>query len=118
MPKIKVELPFSMRREGEAELLAFTSGVHEVDADVLKHWFVQACIKDGRAVLLGETALEAVPLPTEPLTEEQLRAISNRELTKMAQERGLTVPGKADKNQLVALLLEADPMQERAQGQE
>lgn len=105
MIKIQVQHPFTVRREGCAELLAFTVGVHEVDADVLKHWFVQACITDGRAVLLGTAPPAQQPGP--PLTEEQLRAMNNRELIKLAQARELIVPERASKDQLVELLLNA-----------
>lgn len=105
MTKIQVKHPFTVRLEGEASLLAFTQGEHELDEDVLQHWFVQACLRDGRAVLLAQSphAEEAKQEPE--LTETALLALPNIKLAKMAEERTLDVPPKANKATLVALLL-------------
>jgi hypothetical protein len=52
MPKIQVLQPFVLR-DGERRIV-FDVGTHDVTDAELSHWFVQACIADGRAVPLGE----------------------------------------------------------------
>lgn len=114
MTKIQVKHPFTVRLEGEASLLAFTQGEHEVDEDVLRHWFVQACLRDGRAVLLTEAPHAGDDTQEPELTEATLLALANLKLAKMAEDRKLEVPPKANKATLVALILGHTPSGEGA----
>lgn len=106
MHRIKVDLPFTVRlADGRAIHLA--KGVHELESDVLQHWFVQACLDGGRAVLLGSNATlhqeQEVEVPL--LREEQLMGMTNRQLATLAQERGINLPAGAAKRQMVECIL-------------
>lgn len=57
MPVITVVKPFGLRLGSGRDRRDFAIGEHVVSDEELAHWFVQACLKDGRAVL----AVESVP---------------------------------------------------------
>jgi hypothetical protein len=65
MPKINVTRPFSLKRTGSAEIRHFAVGAYEITEAELGHWFVQACIRDGYAVLAAEAPAE-VPADVVP----------------------------------------------------
>lgn len=56
MGKINVVQPFKVQFARGQEIREFALGEHELTADELQHWFVQGCIKEGRAVVLAEPA--------------------------------------------------------------
>lgn len=114
MPILQVKHPFTVRLEGEASLLAFTQGEYAVGEDVLRHWFVQACLRDGRAVQLTEVSHAEDDTQEPELTEAALLALPNIKLAKMAKDRKLEVPPKATKAALVALILGHTPSGEGA----
>lgn len=64
MPKIKVSKPF-VQRLGRGEKREFGVGEHEVSKRELAHWFMQGCIKEGRAHVVSEAE------PAEPGKVEQ-----------------------------------------------
>ena len=64
MTKITVLRPFGLRLTQHAPLREFTPGEHEIGEEELGHWFVQACLKSGKAVLTAEpSAPEPAPEP-------------------------------------------------------
>jgi hypothetical protein len=111
--------------------------VHQVSEDVLDHWFIRACIKENRVVVLAEEAgAPAAPQESkpeaasagegtapqeagscEPLTEDALKRLTNAELEKLLREikPDVSIPSGATKAQLIALVLELQPAQNAAQ---
>ena len=104
MPSITVNCPFSLRMGPGAPVREFNAGEHTLSDQELAHWFVQGCIKEGRALLLpgtgkgktdkgearekrpakkNEAGAEASARPGE-LTDAQVRAL--------AADMGLTDP--------------------------
>lgn len=64
MPTIKVDHPFSLRVSSGAELREFGKGQHTVSQAELEHWFIQGCLKEGRATLVPDAAIEPAPEQT------------------------------------------------------
>ena len=52
MPAIKVYSSFALRLGPGEAVREFGLGEHELSAEELAHWFIQGCIKEGRAVEL------------------------------------------------------------------
>jgi hypothetical protein len=59
MPKIKVVSPFALRLDNKTPRREFRVGDHEVNEAELSHWFIKACLADGRAVLLAPAPKQA-----------------------------------------------------------
>lgn len=118
MKKIKVISPIRLRVSSDAPVRAFAPGVHTVSEEELQHWFLQACIKEGRAVLMAEPEQGAADkAPPAPLTEAALKKKTNAELEKLLQEicpDGEVLSGMT-KAELIAAIL--DTPQEDAQGE-
>lgn len=58
MPIIKVIKPFGLRLGSDHPPLYFGVSENFLSDDEFNHWFTQACIKEGRAVLVPETVAE------------------------------------------------------------
>ncbi len=54
MPTIKVEHPFSLRSASDKPRREFGKGTHEISNVELNHWFIQACLEEGRASLVAD----------------------------------------------------------------
>jgi len=125
MPVIEVKKPFGLRLGSDRERRDFSIGEYSVSDEELDHWFVQACLKDGRAVLVrelvevepdaapdagaddGETD-EGAAEPGEERaapTREELMAMTVAQLKEMAALCGLTPASNATKAVLVDALL-------------
>ena len=108
MYTINVTKVFSLRVGPGVPKREFSKGEHTISEEERAHWFMAACIKDGRARLV-----EGVPAPGQP----DYAAMTVVELKAMAKERGLNdVPANANKAALVELLLAASAS--AAKGQE
>jgi hypothetical protein len=115
MPRIHVLQPFVLRI-GQTRVV-YDVGVHEISEADLGHWFVQACIKDGRAVPLvvdeGESLKEGAMSPDElkPGDEvivpgrEDYEALTVAQLSELAANIGVAIPPKAKKSEIIDLLL-------------
>lgn len=107
MPVIKVIKPFGLRQGGKAERKDFGIGEHFVNDEELAHWFVQACLKEGRAMLVAESGMEtaedAAGLATP--TREELTALTVARLKEMASLCGLPLASNATKAVIVDALL-------------
>lgn len=66
MPIIKVIKPFGLRLSSDKERQDFGVGEHFLSDEELRHWFVQACIKEGRAALVPEPVAEDDGDPAAP----------------------------------------------------
>lgn len=66
MPTIKVDHPFSLRVSSDAELREFDKGQHTVTTAELEHWFIQGCLKEGRATLVSDADIEPAPEQPQP----------------------------------------------------
>lgn len=106
MKKISVSSTFSVRFASGKKLRVFTPGMHELSEEELGNWFVQGCIREGRAAVLPDDADEA------GLSEDKLRSMTVSSLKKMAAEMGIEVQGSPKKDALVAMILEADQAEE------
>ncbi|WP_448875223.1 Rho termination factor N-terminal domain-containing protein [Desulfobulbus propionicus] len=106
MKKISVSSTFSVRFASGKKLRVFTPGVHELSEEELGNWFVQGCIREGRAAVLPDDADET------GLSEDKLRSMTVSSLKKMAAEMGIEVQGSPKKDALVAMILEADQAEE------
>lgn len=103
MPKLKVTTPFSLRPGTGQPLREFSVGVHDISDDDLQHWFVQGCIAEGRAVVMGAdygtgqdatvtvSATPARPVKAQEYTEAALKKLNNTQLAEMAQGLGITL---------------------------
>lgn len=109
MPTIHIIHPFSLRPATGAEERVFAAGQHTVTSEELGHWFMQGCLKEGRAVLVaepepdddaGDNTGELVS-PTRP----QLNALNRDTLDELALACGLNVPEGANKAAVIDLLL-------------
>jgi hypothetical protein len=107
MQKIKVLSPIRLRVRTGAPARDFTPGVHEVSEEEFGHWFMQACIKEGRAVLVTEES--ALPEKTAELDEADLKKLNNADLKAMLQELdpGVEIPENMTKANLVAAILKS-----------
>lgn len=121
MPTIEVLQPFGLRLDSSTPRRDFGHGVHEVSDAELDHWFMQACLKDKRAVLVEDKeATEAdqsgkpiATLITDPTViqetlndlQDTLGKMTNSDLVELMQERGVDVPKKYTKAELVALIV-------------
>jgi hypothetical protein len=76
MPKIIVTKPFRLASERVPARL-FAPGEHEISEAELGHWFVKACLREGRAVL--------APLPV-PMDEPPLEKVEEAEADEDAAE--------------------------------
>lgn len=106
MKKISVSSTFSVRFASGKKLRVFTPGVHELSEEEIGNWFVQGCIREGRAAVLPDDAGEP------GLSADKLRAMTVSSLRKMAAEMGIEVQGSPKKDALVAMILEADQAEE------
>ena len=106
MKKISVSSTFSVRFASGKKLRVFTPGMHELSEEELGNWFVQGCIREGRAAVLPDDADET------GLSEDKLRAMTVSSLKNMAAEMGIEVQGSPKKDALVAMILEADQAEE------
>ena len=68
MPVIVVNKPFGLRISSKAEQRIFGVGRHTVSDAELAHWFMQACLSDGRADLVAETDTDVAGAGDEPAT--------------------------------------------------
>ena len=106
MKKISVSSTFSVRFASGKKLRVFTPGVYELSEEELGNWFVQGCIREGRAAVLPDDADET------GLSADKLRSMTVSSLKKMAAEMGIEVQGSPKKDALVAMILEADLAEE------
>jgi len=60
--KIFVTSAFSVRLVTGEEPRVFARGAHELSEEEIDHWFVQACIQEGRARVLSDGPDDAVRL--------------------------------------------------------
>lgn len=58
MPAIKVDQPFSLRVNSKSQVREFGRGIHKISEAELGHWFMQGCLKEGRAALLADEPVE------------------------------------------------------------
>jgi len=73
MKTIKVVSPIRLRlRTGEAAR-EFAPGAHTLTEEEFGHWFMQACIKEGRAVVVAEKSPEVEKSPA-PVQENEADA--------------------------------------------
>ena len=106
MKKIKVDQPFSLRFDSESELREFGKGMHEISETELTHWFIQGCLKEGRAVLVIDA--EAEPEASGELvspTREELMKLKSLHLDYLCKACGITPQDEATKAVMVDLLL-------------
>lgn len=103
MPIIKVKKPFALRLQS-GEKIKFPIGTHEVSEETLKHWFVKACLDEGRAILLGDISSEDDDFII--FDEETLLTTTNRELKKFALALNKSPTKNMLKKDLVALILD------------
>lgn len=127
MPILKVVKPFILRISGNDAAFTrreFTVGEHQVGQAELGHWFVQACIKDGRAFVLadaehgteaqGGTGRQSVSDDNQaaagstPLvySEAELKKLKRDDLEAIAEDLGLRHEGLPNKDAIVGLILE------------
>jgi hypothetical protein len=106
MKKISVSHEFRVRFAPGGTRREFTPGVHELSEEELGNWFVQGCIREGRAAVLPDDADET------GLSADKLRAMTVSSLRRMAVEMGVEVQGSPKKDALVAMILEADQAEE------
>lgn len=112
MKKISVSSTFSVRFASGKKLRVFTPGVHELSEEEIGNWFVQGCIREGRAAVLPDDAGEP------GLSADKLRAMTVSSLRKMAAEMGVEVQGSPKKDALIAMILEVDQAKEGDQVKE
>ena len=95
MYKILVILPFSLRMDSDTPVREFAAGKHTLSEEEYGHWFVQGCIAEGRAELLGETADAegAEDTTLDSPTREELLALTAVQLRELCEAAGITVPG-------------------------
>ncbi len=102
MPSITVNSPFSLRMGSGAPVREFSAGEHKLSDQELAHWFVQGCIKEGRALLLpgtgkgktdkGEAKKKRPAKKNEVRTEAPARPgeLSDAQVRALAADMGLT----------------------------
>jgi hypothetical protein len=69
MAKIKVIKPFGLVLGKGVPLHDFTVGEHDISDVELEHWYMQACIKEGRAVLVAEAPAETAEVSADVVPE-------------------------------------------------
>lgn len=113
MPVITVVKPFGLRLGREVH--SFGIGEHCVSDEEFGHWFLQACLKDGRAVRMPEPAAEGSGEEQPPARDEpeapaapsrgELMALTVAQLKEMAVQCGLVLASNATKAAIVDALL-------------
>lgn len=104
--QIKVDQPFALRLDSESEIREFGKGLHKVSDAELAHWFIQGCLKEGRAVLVavtdeGDAEGDELVAPT----REELMKLKAIHLADLCKACGITPPDEATKAVMVDLLL-------------
>lgn len=106
--RITVIHPFSLRPGSGKPVREFPAGEHSITRDEYDHWFLQACLEDGRAVLLadedsaGNGSDDGVLVTP---TKEELMGMKVDDLKAVAEQCGIAYPERATKSQLADLLL-------------
>ena len=105
MPKVKLNKAFRYWHNG-CWPKDYGPGEVEVDDSVAKAAHDCGAVDGSFAASMGATAITGTP------TAEELTAMTNDQLVSELEKRGVDVPAKAKKAELVALLLEhwADPV--------
>lgn len=110
MASIKILKTFHLRLSSKAEKRSFEAGkTYALSAEEFKHWFVQGCIADGRAIEVPDEADAASPeedsAESVPVTHAELMALKLDDLKNLAAACGLETPDRATKDQIATLLL-------------
>lgn len=103
--KIKVIHPFSLRLASGVPTREFPIGEHVISDEERKHWFMKACLKEGRATVVVDAPAEEDEIELVSPTASQLKALNRDKLDELAAACGITVPEGANKDDVVALLL-------------
>ncbi|SBV95544.1 hypothetical protein KL86DPRO_10886 [uncultured delta proteobacterium] len=103
--KITVIHPFSLRLASDKPVREFPAGVHDITEEEHGHWFLKACLKEGRALPLADEAGDEGGELVAP-TKAQLMELKATELKTLLEQAGGTVPpGNPSKDVLSDLLL-------------
>lgn len=106
MPVIIVNSPFALRLSSKHPRRNFPPGEHAVSEEELAHWFMQGCIKDGRAILKSGGAVAGNGDAEAPAFDEAaLKKMKRDELEALAVSLGLDTSGLPNKDSIVALIL-------------
>ena len=108
MRKITVLSPFSLRLDSAQPAREFPVGIHTLSDEEYEHWFLQGCLKEGRAALMADEAEdEGDSGELVAPTKAQLMKLNRDKLVELALVCGVTVPEGAGKEALSDLLLAA-----------
>lgn len=107
---IKVIHPISLRPGTGRPVREFPAGVHSIDEEEYGHWFIKACLRDGRAVLLADEIEDNADADDDACelvapTRNELARLKNSELEALLRTCGANPAANMKKADLVDLLL-------------